>query len=435
MSNGQRSVSIPTDSPVWKHFFTVAPLVLVGTREDDGGHDLAPKHMAMPLGWQNYFCFVCSPRHATQRNIEARRDFTVSFPRAEPDRRDEHGRGAARGRRLEAEPRRGRDVPGLDGRRCARRRMPTCGSSASSTRIVDGFGENSLIVGRRRGRPRRRARAARLPTATTPTSSTRRRCSPTSPRAVRHGRRQLLASRSRSTSGSSGAASATAGSCARLRGREDEMGELLERLARAESPSLEPEAQRESAAILAGELEALGYRVARVAGGRSATTCYARAAARRDGAPRQLLVGHLDTVWPVGTARADAGRGRATAALTGPGVFDMKGGLVQMVFALRALRELGLEPAVDAGRPRQQRRGGRQPRLPAAASAGSRGARCARSCSSRRSGRREAEDRAQGRRALPRDRSRAARPRRRRARAGRQRRSSSSRIRSSGCSS
>jgi glutamate carboxypeptidase len=33
--------------------------------------------------------------------------------------------------------------------------------------------------------------------------------------------------------------------------------------------------------------------------------------------------------------------------LTGPGVYDMKGGLVQGIFALRALRDLGLEPEVE----------------------------------------------------------------------------------------
>lgn len=32
--------------------------------------------------------------------------------------------------------------------------------------------------------------------------------------------------------------------------------------------------------------------------------------------------------------------------LFGPGVADMKGGLVEIVFALRAIRELGLEPSV-----------------------------------------------------------------------------------------
>jgi flavin reductase (DIM6/NTAB) family NADH-FMN oxidoreductase RutF len=83
MPSNQRTVPVPTDTPVWSRFFTVAPLVLVGSRSDEGDPDLAPKHMAMPLGWQNYYCFVCSPRHTTQRNIEATGEFTVSFPRAE----------------------------------------------------------------------------------------------------------------------------------------------------------------------------------------------------------------------------------------------------------------------------------------------------------------------------------------------------------------
>src|SRR5450755_561922 len=68
-------VELDTRSPIWSRFFTVAPLIVVGSL------DFAPKHMAMPLGWQNYFCFVCSPRHATQRNAQARGQFTVSFPR------------------------------------------------------------------------------------------------------------------------------------------------------------------------------------------------------------------------------------------------------------------------------------------------------------------------------------------------------------------
>jgi flavin reductase (DIM6/NTAB) family NADH-FMN oxidoreductase RutF len=74
---------IPLDvgRPIWDRFFTVAPLVVVGSKEPDGSYDLAPKHMAMPLGWQNYYAFVCSPRHATYRNIRRERQFTVSFPR------------------------------------------------------------------------------------------------------------------------------------------------------------------------------------------------------------------------------------------------------------------------------------------------------------------------------------------------------------------
>ena len=58
MKELQRGVPIPVDKPVWNNVFTVAPLVLVGTREGGGGYDLAPKHMAMPLGWDNYYCFA-----------------------------------------------------------------------------------------------------------------------------------------------------------------------------------------------------------------------------------------------------------------------------------------------------------------------------------------------------------------------------------------
>ena len=74
-------VTIETDKPVWDRFFTVAPLVLIGTRDDDGSVDLAPKHMVTPMGWQNYFGFVCSPRHSTYKNIHKNRVFTVSYPK------------------------------------------------------------------------------------------------------------------------------------------------------------------------------------------------------------------------------------------------------------------------------------------------------------------------------------------------------------------
>ena len=54
-------VDIDTSEPVWERFFTVAPLVLIGTVGEDGVFDIAPKHMVTPMGWQNYFGFVCKP--------------------------------------------------------------------------------------------------------------------------------------------------------------------------------------------------------------------------------------------------------------------------------------------------------------------------------------------------------------------------------------
>ena len=50
-------VELDVRVPVWGRVHTVAPLVLVGTREPDGSFDLAPKHLAMPLGLQDWFGF------------------------------------------------------------------------------------------------------------------------------------------------------------------------------------------------------------------------------------------------------------------------------------------------------------------------------------------------------------------------------------------
>ncbi|MGE0826249.1 MAG: flavin reductase [Candidatus Binatia bacterium] len=138
--------TLDVDLPIWERFFTVAPLVLIGTKEADG-YDLAPKHMVSPLGWDNYFAFVCAPRHRTQQNIQQERSFTVSYPR--PSQLVLASLAAA--------PRCGDDEkPSLLA-------LPTFPASqvdgvfvsdaylfleCTLERIVDGFGDNSLIVGR-----------------------------------------------------------------------------------------------------------------------------------------------------------------------------------------------------------------------------------------------------------------------------------------------
>lgn len=75
-------VRLDTDRPIWDRVFSVAPLVIVGSKEESGSFNLAPKHLAMPLGWENYYCFVCSPRHTTYHNVRRHGAFTVSYPRA-----------------------------------------------------------------------------------------------------------------------------------------------------------------------------------------------------------------------------------------------------------------------------------------------------------------------------------------------------------------
>lgn len=130
-----------------------------------------------------------------------------------------------------------------------------------------------------------------------------------------------------------------------VRNRRDDMVSFLRRLVEAESPTDRPESQAAVQTSLADALRELGFEVRHVSGRRTGGHLYARPARRVRGRPAQLLMGHSDTVWPVGTlermpCRVENGR------LWGPGSFDMKAGLTQMVFALRALRSLDLEPAV-----------------------------------------------------------------------------------------
>ncbi len=127
-----------------------------------------------------------------------------------------------------------------------------------------------------------------------------------------------------------------------LRDRQDEMLELLVRLAGAESPSLEAKAQEQVRSMLEGELGDLGFTVERLPGSEGCDHLMGTLAPARDGQPTQLLLGHLDTVWPVGTL-ARMPIEQRDGRLHGPGVFDMKGGLVQMLFALRAIKALGVD--------------------------------------------------------------------------------------------
>ncbi len=70
-----------------------------------------------------------------------------------------------------------------------------------------------------------------------------------------------------------------------------------------------------------------------------------RWAAKRDSRKPILLLGHLDTVWPMGTLRTMPWRER-DGRLFGPGVLDMKAGVAMALAALRALEQSGISRPV-----------------------------------------------------------------------------------------
>ncbi len=113
------------------------------------------------------------------------------------------------------------------------------------------------------------------------------------------------------------------------------MVEALGRLVDCESPSNDPVAT-EACAAVADDItfELLGQRAERVMQDGRTHLRWAFGA-RKD----VVLVGHLDTVWPLGTVARWPFEVKDDVA-TGPGAFDMKAGVVQLLFALHALEDL-----------------------------------------------------------------------------------------------
>lgn len=130
-----------------------------------------------------------------------------------------------------------------------------------------------------------------------------------------------------------------------LTARREEMTVFLQEMVAAESPSTVPSSQERVQALLARALKELGLSVTRLSGIRTGGHLFAAPRPRARPQPFQMLLGHCDTVWPLGTRQRMPVELDGNV-LRGPGAFDMKGGLTQGIFALRALRDLGVTPRV-----------------------------------------------------------------------------------------
>jgi len=145
-SPGADLVELAVGPALWERAFAVAPLVLVATKEG-AGHDVAPKHMALPLGWDPFYAFVCSPSHATYRNAASHGFFTVSFPRAEQILQSSLAGG---GRLATGAKPSLTAVPTIPARVVEGCLVAGCAFylECELERLVDGFGPSSLVVGR-----------------------------------------------------------------------------------------------------------------------------------------------------------------------------------------------------------------------------------------------------------------------------------------------
>ena len=118
---------------------------------------------------------------------------------------------------------------------------------------------------------------------------------------------------------------------------------VLRRFVECESPSYDAVAVSRMAALVGSEMAAMGATVEYIAGQGGFGDCV-RA---RFGAPPHdggvLVVGHLDTVHPLGTLQELPWR-CVDGLCYGPGILDMKGGIVIALAALAALTKAGITP-------------------------------------------------------------------------------------------
>ena len=122
--------------------------------------------------------------------------------------------------------------------------------------------------------------------------------------------------------------------------RRDWLVETITALARLESPTLDTVAVDRCGTELGRRLVAIGATVETLP---SEGAGHHLRATFGDGPSQLLLLGHFDTVWPVGQLERMPIR-READRLYGPGVFDMKAGIAIGMLAIRALDELRLRP-------------------------------------------------------------------------------------------
>lgn len=134
-----------------------------------------------------------------------------------------------------------------------------------------------------------------------------------------------------------------------IRNNHQLMKLFLKKLVAIESPSSNRASQHNILQYLQNELDQLGFYTYRNLGNKTGGYLYARPKERDKNKAIQLLVGHCDTVWNINTLEQMPLVEREKKLL-GPGVYDMKAGIAQIIFALKAIKHqllsFPLEPII-----------------------------------------------------------------------------------------
>lgn len=120
------------------------------------------------------------------------------------------------------------------------------------------------------------------------------------------------------------------------------MVDFLKKLVAIETPSSNKNSQNKILKFLEDQLQNLDLYTVRVPGKKTGGYLYARPTFKSPNKSWQLLLGHCDTVWDTNTLK-DMPITQRNGKMTGPGIYDMKAGLTQIIFSLKAIKDLSLE--------------------------------------------------------------------------------------------
>ena len=124
-----------------------------------------------------------------------------------------------------------------------------------------------------------------------------------------------------------------------VEGKRDWIRDTLRQLVEQESPSEDRSGVNAAATLVEHWARQQGARIKRHGQRESGDLLELRFGPQRSSRRPVLLLGHLDTVWQIGTLKKMPWR-EADGRYWGPGVLDMKAGVMMALAALRALREI-----------------------------------------------------------------------------------------------
>lgn len=122
---------------------------------------------------------------------------------------------------------------------------------------------------------------------------------------------------------------------------------LLQSLVEIETPSDEPETFGPLWDILSEQFKNLDFSSTHYKGDKTAGQLLCTPKNFNSNKPSQLIVGHSDTVWDIGTLN-DMPFTIDGNEVSGPGTYDMKAGLAMMVFGMQIIRQLDLDLSVQS---------------------------------------------------------------------------------------